>query len=475
MKSTALIIFSLLALSAFANNLPGIQATIETDLINAYKDELVPELDKKIEGTRLPDISTWWYSVTDVIIQRFVLSENQANVELGNNTIDFVATGWDLEITFNFKFLFIKQEIDVTSQDCSLSVQITPGFADGELTFTASDSTVDIKHLKVTDEGFLGKIFQWIANWIFDSTAFLDNLDKTLAAEVVTGVQASLDEFVDNFNYQQEISGTDLSISLQPVAALEINTEYISAPLDGEVYVTSKGRGNSTIESNVTLPVTQNDENLQVFVSNYVIKTGLDALYSNGDLNVTITPDDVPSQSPFKLNTGSLGLLFPGLITFYGNAQPCELVCWFDPENPPFIDFENDVSLDFDYVCNLWALNATTNEYQLAVNFKGEISFQFDVSAIEDDVEIKITTLRFVTITIIQSNIGTINAPSVVFKLNLTASGFITALNFLLSEADIPIPQIPGYTLSNVTFTLDDGFMSFVGEASPSSSEFILN
>ncbi|WP_421752823.1 HYR domain-containing protein [Croceimicrobium sp.] len=139
---------------------------------------------------------------------------------------------------------------------------------------------------------------------------------------------------------------------------------------------------------------------------------------------------------PFKLNTGSLGLLFPGLVSRFGNNQNVILSGYLIPNSGETFNFERDgegFNYDFDYRYTLYVLD-TNGFYQRGVTAEGVIKLQGDNEYQGTATEGKLTSLRFLNMKILESHIGAISTSSIIFKLNLTAQGFIAASNVVLDD-----------------------------------------
>ena len=83
--------------------------------------------------------------------------------------------------------------------------------------------------------------------------------------------------------------------------------------------------------------------------------------------------DDIPSISPIKLNTGSIGLLIPPLSSRYGGSQTCDLIFYPSADEEVQFSFNEDLHIEGKFIHEILCLNATTNNYDLAVNFTVEL------------------------------------------------------------------------------------------------------
>ena len=147
-----------------------------------------------------------------------------------------------------------------------------------------------------------------------------------------------------------------------------------------------------------------------------------------------LKPGDVPAQIPFKLNTGSLGLLFPGLITFYGSSQPVQMEVEMDNRIDHLQGFMTDDNAEIGYTASFSVLNPTTNQYEFAVRVSGVCIAGTDHNYELDSLEKRFATVRFISMNVDQSEVGNINTTSMLFRLNLTASGFVAGFNSIVTN-----------------------------------------
>jgi len=113
----------------------------------------------------------------------------------------------------------------------------------------------------------------------------------------------------------------DYSLSSAPL----INSSVFELSTKGLFFATAKGEVEPAGVVAPAMPVhdgTKDANLMQAFISDYTLDSLVSAFLVTNPYTFTIKSTDVPSASPFKLDTTDLSIFFPGLSTKYGVGLP---------------------------------------------------------------------------------------------------------------------------------------------------------
>lgn len=176
-----------------------------------------------------------------------------------------------------------------------------------------------------------------------------------------------------------------------------------------------------------------------------------------GPLVFELNPEDIPANSPFQLNTGSLGLLLPGLSQVYGSTAPCKIYGYAIPNQELTISLQGNSSTSgFDYYFHLYALDLSLGQFVRAASMSGAISFITSSKDTLQNVKSNLNGMSWSAITVDFTNIGTINTFALVFKLNLASAGLTFATNGDFKERLFPMPYAVGSDTISDPFEIAD-------------------
>ncbi|XP_030641112.1 bactericidal permeability-increasing protein-like [Chanos chanos] len=190
--------------------------------------------------------------------------------------------------------------------------------------------------------------------------------------------------------------------------------------------------------------------------SEFCVNTATFAYFTGGLLQINITDDMIPAQSPIQLNTSDFGELIPELPRQFPN----ELMT---------VRLRASQSPRFSLQANLWTLDmwlsADTFAIQpnstLAPLFTLDLNVTFSGKALISDGLLKGSMkLSNVSVSLGSSHIGPFSInPLQVAVNNLFTDVLLPQLNKLL-QVGFKMPTVFGYSMVNAQLTIDNGFVS---------------
>lgn len=256
----------------------------------------------------------------------------------------------------------------------------------------------------------------------FDETVHHVNLSDFIVTPVsgwAGGVVTSL----------SDSSGTEVVVEVAVIGSIE-DSGTIRLDLRAETNITDDaGNGNGT--NGYVAAFTEGDEHTVTLP--YADTKMMHYYFTRADFDNEV----------FELlstASGGVGIFIPNITSRYGESQECHLEVWMDPlNNVTFLDNE---TVTLNYTENLYTLNATTNVMDYNARLKGTITLTGSSTLSDGMVHSTVSGVSFGAMTQVETNVGTVNTASIVFKLNLIATSFVTQINAALAQDLYPAPPL---------------------------------
>jgi len=416
-----------------------------------------------------PSSGGWWknFFTQNLTFNSFIVPDEFQSNSVANGNITTTASNISMELSVSGNYGSWWRKIGssddfegtLSTSTASINAILNPTIIDGIPGFEISEASLELGKLSSTGPN---------RNW----SAFLlryPNYQTQLASAVNN-------QFV-NFSTQVAINDIDLpellvSISSN-VESSAITNDYVSFTGNGTAYLTDQGYADQGIENNINLPVHDYEENFQIYLSQYTAQTALSALYANGNVSLTLLPEDIPDISPFTGNTLSLGLLIPQMSATYPSGNIVRMSFVADPDNAPTVSFNENLAFAYYYTCSMDVL-VDTDTYENACVLSGLLNFVGSVNVNDNRFGYTVSSVSFSNSTVESSNIGVINTSLFQFKVNLAGIGLVNAINTGTADCTMPIPDVffgQSLILNDSDFTLENGYLSFVANATANISQ----
>lgn len=219
-------------------------------------------------------------------------------------------------------------------------------------------------------------------------------------------------------------------------------------------------------------------ENINAYVSEYVLNTFLYSAGLNNLLSYTFTNDIIPEEAMIKLNSTNMNLLFPGFEDVAGVNKEVSVDCSVDPKEqiPNAYVTTGKIRIDkLKVICKMYADaspdNKTTNESENSRNLNNrKFIFSFtvinDVSAkadIGDNTELKlqIEEVKAYDFHVIESLIENISTSTIEQLVNVGSTIGLPIVNAKVLDKGIkiPLPTIQDIDFSKSQVHLREGYI----------------
>jgi len=258
---------------------------------------------------------------------------------------------------------------------------------------------------------------------------------------IVKSINTDLNNLLQTLPFLAHISkNVELDYSLASPITFTANS--VTLPLNGEFYEISNHQ--ECPWPRVATPDTVTQNMLQVILSDYLANSAGFVYLNNGNLQVNITNDEVPSWSPITLNTSDWRILLPNLYAKFPND---DMVINLVAAKPPVVVFSPTGGLVSSYGY-LTAMPIVNGIPTFAFSLNGTVQFSATIS-IKGNMIIPNLAYLDVDFSLYESAIGHFDTSFFDSLLNtLFADGIVPVVNGFLS-AGFPIPIVEDVQLVN--------------------------
>jgi len=274
-----------------------------------------------------------------------------------------------------------------------------------------------------------------------------DAIATALTKAITTNIDVGLNKAISTLPISENI-GNDAVINFELVGNPIFSSSFMEFPELGEFYDKANPQEcPANICPRTPTPDIITGDEAQIIISDYVANSAGFAFFALGQLKLLIQNKDIPSWSPFRLNTSSFEYLLPALYDEFPDDLMQILV---ESTQPPTISFTPQ-GISVNANGNLQAMVILPNNTIVPVfTLTGYIQTAGDASIVGELIAGKLTYLRG-NFTLQSSQIGPFSVSLFDSVLNLLfSSGVVPAVNAVLAKGFV-IPTIKGLTFENPT------------------------
>eukprot|EP01088_Endostelium_zonatum_P010228 TRINITY_DN235_c0_g1_i1.p1 TRINITY_DN235_c0_g1~~TRINITY_DN235_c0_g1_i1.p1 ORF type:complete len:495 (-),score=103.57 TRINITY_DN235_c0_g1_i1:28-1470(-) len=461
-----LVLLGVLALVC-SQKLPGFNSIVSQKGLSYGTGVVLQVLQGKLKTITVPNQSgekdSIDYSVENIRIQ-------DITIPMGSTTIDaqvglvMAVSGVSAQILADWHFRekiwphvpFGNGDATINLSEITINVIVSFGLsAQGKPTVSARSVGVEIGHIEMH---FSGSHLDFILNLLkgLFQGAIKDDIQKAMVSAITSEVNNNLNSQLSTLNTEVNINHIalfDLSL-VKPI--IVSNPNFIVFPQHGEFYQLS-----NPVESpylpNPNLPASAaTSQMLQMYVDQYVANSAAWVFWKLGKLVLPITANEVPSDSPIKLNTSTWEYVVPKMYSLYPNwlmqatvsaiAAPITTI---SPSNAT-VFARTSVLVE---VINP-KTGALTPVFTLGLNLTGSAT----AKVVGNNIVANILGAK-PSVGLISSNIGPINTVALSSIITyLVESGIVPQVNAILAQG-IPIPTLEGVHAVNPSLSFGTGYV----------------
>eukprot|EP01080_Neovahlkampfia_damariscottae_P012077 gene12077-5570_t len=447
---------------------PAVKITLNNNGIDFIKNVSVAVVKSKLSEVKFPPfegvfkflIDYYDYKFTNLKIAAY--EEGNPKVKIvKDSSILFTSNQVQYVITFNWWF---RQKNWPNIQDgghghfhlwnCDILTNIqVKRTEEGKINFFISNLRHSIGNIGIQLSGG--------ASWIYNIFLFIFReriramVEEQITKTVYTVINDLGNEQLNEIPYIWHFRHSNVSIDYRMISKSNYEENHLTVPFIGEFYYSSN-RVQPDYKPRVIPDYVIHQKKINFILSDYFFKTAGDIYHQNGLLNLWITDNDVPPDSPVRLNTSSFRLIIPGLYDKYPNYKI--LFNLKSIERPKIIISPSNASLDF--FCDMeWHVVKPGIPRKLAFTLTGVLSTAGFARLKDNKFVGKLFFLKQ-EFKLKYSDVGNVNVWALNTLMNFFFDkGIIPFVNSYL-DVGVQLPTVPSLDLIEPIFQLGDGYIA---------------
>jgi len=449
----------------------GIEVGLSQQTFDNFKNTLLPQLLAELSDVTLPNYSkilgNGFFKVSVLVSKvhatNFNLDlENTGLTLVGPNSAEIKASGLTGQMTFTWAYESPlggdSGQGSVEIQDFLMSATLVLGQINGAPHMTVSAMNFQISDINIViSNSPIANVANWLLSVLKDN--FIADLTAALNQYGPPTLNSVLGEVLGQYSTTVNITDT-LAINYQltqdPVV---VSSSYVQLSVLGQFIDLT--HPNLNITNFVTPPpklpgFNPADGEIQVFVTEYTLNTGLYAGLSSGAFSGEVTPD-TPGIG-YMLTTTVLDSAFPGLVNMYGEDEPCTFACAAVAPAPTFTLTQGtpgSITGSITMECDLLVQKNRTVSMSIASTFNTEASLENWV------LNLTLTHTEVSSVTVINSLLNPRpSGEALEAFLNLLVQGVLPSAFLSIFGQGITLPTYEGVDLSDATLSIMTGYLS---------------
>ncbi|XP_072304893.1 bactericidal permeability-increasing protein isoform X1 [Eucyclogobius newberryi] len=313
----------------------------------------------------------------------------------------------------------------------------------------------EIQQVDVQFSGGASWVFQWLVN------IFQDHIRSRIQKEICPCVEDAIQSL------EQHLQAINVSVEVNPVMSLElplsappdVHDDSINFGLKGEFYSLESHTDPPFVAPPFSLPI-QTEYMLSMGVSEYSANSASFAYYISGHLQALVNDSMIPSFSPIRLNTRSMGRFIPQLQQKFPDLL---MVLQVYARQTPLFSFEPGfVKLDLLSAIKAFVVQSNST---LTPVFKLHADSALSGKMWLDGKKV-LSTLKMdnFSLSLASSEIGPFKTAALEGLAKMGVSKALDMINKKLAQG-FDLPHTTNAQLVNSVLSLEKGFMAFFSDA----------
>eukprot|EP01096_Ripella_sp_DP13-Kostka_P000984 TRINITY_DN1116_c0_g1_i1.p1 TRINITY_DN1116_c0_g1~~TRINITY_DN1116_c0_g1_i1.p1 ORF type:complete len:524 (-),score=172.67 TRINITY_DN1116_c0_g1_i1:53-1549(-) len=444
-----------------AQDLPGLKITLQQAFINELTSTLTPIIEGYVLESNLPDFSgvehillvgkvDW--TISDIHMDSLDFTQDTLTINEGQG-LQFKVTDGNGQFTCNWEWkresgiIHASDSGGATVKFSKVSMDLNLAFSEngGLPTVTATSFKFDLGKLSISvSHGWTGWVydfFLWLFNFIVKAQveSYIQSDVTSIINVNVTSALQALPTVVPIWSNGTESLGIDISMTSGPNFA----ASYVTIPYLGGIELNSQLPPYSPTTA---MPDSCTNLDVNVLFNNYIFQSSAEALYDSGLLQVTLSPEDLPPDLSYVLNTTFWQFIIPNLYKHYPNVM---VNVTLDVTSTPVVEISTDGFFG-NATYNLDIFVPGTNESALTIGGVSDIQFllyltekpaegnvlHVNVSLLDTNLKVVNSNVGYVNLLLLNEGIAIIPLPSIE-KVKLVDPNFFYFADYACMESNV--------------------------------------
>jgi hypothetical protein len=461
-----IIIFTLL--SSILTDKAGVKTVIKLDTVVEAERKFLPKFLNQIGDVDVPDqelafdaklftvhayLTHIHFSIKNLKAENINIAFLEPNIIRINAA--FISGAGSFDVQFKAGFISESDHVNVAVNrvDCQADIVLTqiessvkgkflPSGYIKDISFPVFDFDFDIHGSVIA--GIVDLVKSMIKNTIRDK--IVNALVTNIKDAGGKAIEAAIKKLPVYFNLSEMGLDIDVSLTTPPV----IENTFLILNASGAIvnqYIPESLNPPFIIPENLP-DYDQSGKNAQVFLTEYSINTALNTLFLTDVLQYRVKSDDIPSDSPIKLDTTWLNTIFSGISDVYGKDKKVDILC--KSSNNPTVSVNQQFHADAKATCSILVL-LDSGEYDQALKFETSIKSEAKATLKElGIIQAEILSLVISESKIIETKVPGATISGIEMVINFTAKIIIPTVNAkYLNNIKVNIPTFQGVTFTN--------------------------
>lgn len=453
----------------------GIAIHVKNSLLDHIKSELLQQIFAKLLTLDIPDqhiskdllgLVTINGTLSDIDIEYIGFdTENSAirfQVEEPNILVDLTNIG--LVLNFNYALVAEPKVYEDVGQ---ATVKVAPFNMTFGMTTVVLNGVLQTEILKFdyqfndysanfTGGGDVSFLLLTLSNTM--NELLKEDLSPNILVLLENVVEPAINDLLRSFGTHQEI--LDMIVDYEFMDYPQYMYNELALVLKGEIR--PKNQEILPFVDDRKVPVNSDPQggDIQVFVSDYVVRSLLYSVYKTNLISLKITDNPLSPGKPLKI--GDITILFPGLTKSYDKSTPVYFEASSTYDFVPLFKIENNetyLTLRLDLAMGVTVDGVDSELFSLRSEANMTLNY-----GLEDGTKIaaSISSFRYKVIEIINDTLG-LDPQDINAIFGLLTGVVRNYVNYALDVIDIPLPEIPIIALDlNKTYIYErNGYLAF--------------
>eukprot|EP01022_Parablepharisma_sp_SALTPOND_P000557 TRINITY_DN102_c0_g1_i1.p1 TRINITY_DN102_c0_g1~~TRINITY_DN102_c0_g1_i1.p1 ORF type:complete len:491 (+),score=52.15 TRINITY_DN102_c0_g1_i1:1352-2824(+) len=430
---------------------PSLKADINNPMLTSLKDLVVKDISNHLNDIPLPDfekdIVVATIKGTNITMNIVPFTGSQIQIELIEGTNDFYIKGTSLSLNGSMDLgvtvLFVNHKCKGFMEAKSAGFVARVGLVknDTRLAVEVKSVALDVKKENV-DIRIEGNIVDSIMNVMakFLKTFFFESIKSSMAEMLPEVISDTINEILGDLPDDVVVT-PGLAVRFIFTSAPAITSGYMVTPL--LVYMHPEKSIDPPVESPPELPDYDPSckKGIQVFFSDYIIRTAVNAAHQAGMLK-------------FEKTVKALGFHI-------------DIKCSID--TPPAIEFNGSISFNGNVSCEA-EFTMKSPKIHFKLGFIPGISAVLSERIENSTMHFNIAKMVIISLKIIYGK--EIDVNTLLSMLNLLLEDFRKHINKEIDKKGIPLPVFKNFDISDMEQTLVDRYIFMCGNLKPKGEGF---